>query len=158
MRVLRGQRPAGKIKQGFSLVEAVVGMCVAGIMFVALYAGLVWGFSTLRMARENLRATQIILEKMETIRLYTWEQLTVETNFLPTNFTASYYPPGETNASGSGTLYTGTLAVTPLAFGSNYDDDIAMVTVNLEWTTGQTPRQRSLSTYVSRYGLQNYIW
>jgi type II secretory pathway pseudopilin PulG len=159
MRFIRKQtKPPGNVEGGFSLVEAIIGMCIASVMFIALYAGLLWGFSTLRLARDNLRATQIILEKMETIRLYTWEQITVKTNFLPAQFTASYYPPGLTNASGSGTLYSGTLTITPVAFGSNYDDDMAVVTVNVEWTTGQIPRRRTLSTYVSQYGLQNYIW
>lgn len=144
--------------RAFSLVEALIGMALAGIMFSALYAGLAWSYSSLRLTRENLRATQIITEKMETIRLYSWEQLTVQTNFLPTNFIASYYPPGTTNSTGIGTLYTGRLAVTPVSFGCNYDDDLMKITVTLEWTTGGLPRSRSLSTFVSQYGLQNYIW
>jgi hypothetical protein len=32
------------------------------------------------------------------------------------------------------------------------------VIVTLNWTTGKLPRTRSISTYVSRYGLQNYIY
>lgn len=141
----------------FSIVEAIVGTGVVGIMFVSLYAGLASGFSTIRMARENLRATQVILEKMETIRLYTWEQLT-ETNFLPTNFTATYYPPGSTNSAGTGPTYFGTLTITQVNFGTTYDDELAVVTVSVTWDTAGVNRTRSLSTYVSPFGLQNYIW
>jgi len=144
--------------RAFSLLEALVGMVLAGIMCGALYAGLAWSFTSLRLTRENLRATQILTEKMETIRLYTWEQLTVETNFLPTNFTARYYPAGATNGVGAGTLYEGRLQVSPLAFGANYDDDLVKVTVEVDWTTGGLRRSRKLSTFVSQYGLQNYIW
>jgi type II secretory pathway pseudopilin PulG len=145
-------------RRAFSIMEALVGMMLAGIMFVALYAGLAWSFTSLRLTRENLRATQILTEKMETIRLYTWEQLTVETNFLPTNFTATYYPPGETNSTGAGTWYEGRMTVTPVSFGCNYDEDMVKVTVAVDWTTGSLRRTRSLSTFVSQYGLQNYIW
>lgn len=144
--------------RAFSLVEALVGMAVAGILFMALYASLAWSFTSLRLTRENLRATQILTEKMETIRLYSWEQLTVETNFLPTNFVATYFPPGATNSYGSGTLYEGRLRLTPVAFGTDYDEDIRKVTVEVEWTTGGLRRNRSLSSFVSQYGLQNYIW
>lgn len=142
----------------FTLVEACVAMGLAGVVFLGLYASLAWGFASLRLTRENLRATQIITEKMETIRLYTWDQLTVISNFLPTKFTATYYPPGETNTYGIGTLYSGTLTVEPVAFGTNYDDDLRKVTVEVTWITGGLPRKRQLTTFVSQYGMQNYVW
>lgn len=145
-------------ERGFSLVEALVGMCLVGIIGLALYASLTWSFTSLRLTRENLRATQILTEKMETVRLYAWEQLTVETNFVPTNFTATYYPPGATNNSGAGTVYDGRVELTPVSFGTSYDEDIRKMTVEVEWTTGGVRRQRKLSTFVSQYGLQNYIW
>jgi len=151
-------RPARRRALGFSLVEALVGMAIAGTLLVALYASLAWGFASLRLTRENLRATQILTEKMETIRLYAWDQLTVETNFLPTNFTATYYPPGTTNSFGAGTLYSGKLSLTSVSLGTDYDDDIRRITVEVEWTTAGIKRRRSLSTYVSQYGLQNYVW
>lgn len=145
-------------REAFSIVEAAVGMALAGIVFGALYASLAWSFTSLRLTRENLRATQILTEKMETIRLYAWDQLIDDTNFLPSTFTASYYPPGATNAFGAGTLYSGRLTVTPVSYGTDYDDDLRQVKVEVEWTTGGLRRQRSLTTLVSQYGLQNYIW
>jgi prepilin-type N-terminal cleavage/methylation domain-containing protein len=140
---------------GFSLVESIMGMAVFGIAFLSLYGGLASGFSTIRMARENLRATQIILEKMETIRLYNWEQLNTK-DFVPTTFQGSYYPPGQTN--GVGVVYNGTVSLKKANLGANYDDDMALLTVQVDWTTGGVSRSRSQSTYVSRYGLQNYVW
>lgn len=133
-------------------------MGLAGVIFLGLYASLAWGFASLRLTRENLRATQILTEKMETIRLYTWDQLTVISNFLPTTFSATYYPPGETNTYGTGTIYDGKLNVESTAFGTNYDDDMRKVTVEVTWVTGGLSRKRSLTTFVSQYGMQNYIW
>jgi type II secretory pathway pseudopilin PulG len=144
--------------RAFTLVEACVAMGLVGVIFIGLYASLAWGFASLRLTRENLRATQILTEKMETIRLYTWDQVTVISNFLPTTFTATYYPPGETNTYGTGTIYSGTLSVEPVAFGTNYDDDMRKVTVKVNWVTGGLPRSRSLTTFVSQYGMQNYVW
>src|ERR1051325_3009125 len=80
----------------FSLVEAVVGMGVIGTVVGALMSGITTGTFTMRMARENLRATQIMLEKVETIRLYSWEQIKTP-NFIPSSFTATYDPQGLPN-------------------------------------------------------------
>src|SRR5205807_1182296 len=75
---------------GFSLLEASIGMGVIGTVIGAMLSGITTGTLTMRMTRENLRATQIMLEKVETIRLYNWDQVT--TNFIPATFTNSYDP------------------------------------------------------------------
>ncbi len=49
------------------MIEVTIGMGVIGTTCAALLTGITSGFFTMRMARENLRATQIILEKVETI-------------------------------------------------------------------------------------------
>ena len=89
-----------RIKQiGFSLVEAMVGIGLVGIVFVSLYAGISSGITIIQSARENLRATQIIVERMETVRLCSWEQITSGTN-LPISFIEYYYPKGLGNKQG----------------------------------------------------------
>ena len=79
----------------FTLVEVLIAMCVMGMAAVAFYAGVSWGFGVVQVARENLRATQVLAEKMDTFRLYTFEQVT-SNSFIPTTFISSYY--GATNA------------------------------------------------------------
>ena len=54
---------------GFSLVEVVIAMAVAGVSVIALLSAISSGMLTMQMARENVRATQIMLEKTETLRL-----------------------------------------------------------------------------------------
>ena len=135
------------------------------MMFAALYAGLAYGFNIIKMARENTRATQIMLEHMEIIRLYTWEQLTNTGTgkFLPTNkFTVPYYSVGGTNSS---LLYTARVQVgyAPMTgvgiFNACYSNDMRKITVQLEWgQLGNTPRKRTMTTYVTRNGLQKYVW
>jgi Tfp pilus assembly protein PilV len=157
MKVGLNQRSGSpRSRGGFSLIDALFAMVIAGFMFVALYAGMAFGFRLIKMARENTRATQIMLEKMETLRLYTWTQVT-NTGFIPTNkFTVPYYALGGTNTS---LLYTGQVIIAACPIGASYSDNMRKVTVQLEWSPiGGTNRTRTMSTYVTRNGLQNYVW
>ncbi len=140
----------------FSLMDALFAMAVAGFMFLALYAGLAFGFKVIKMARENTRATQIMLEKMETIRLYTWNQIT-NPGFIPTNqFVVPYYSVGATNTS---LLYTGRISIAPCPIATTYAGNMRKVTIRVDWLPyDSTNRSRTMSTYVTRNGLQNYVW
>src|SRR5437867_13356467 len=85
----------------YSFVEVLVGSAVFGLGLVSLLSGIASAFSFTQLAREDLRATQIMLERMETIRLYNWDQINGSNNFvIPTIFTNAYYPPGLSTASG----------------------------------------------------------
>src|SRR5256885_4625688 len=99
--------PALAGNAGFSLVEVTVGMAVIGTAVVALFSGFTSGFFTMQMARENLRATQIMLEKTETLRLYSWDQVTTP-GFIPLTFTAPY-DPNATNGVAN-IIYSGAMA------------------------------------------------
>lgn len=139
----------------FSLVEATVGMALISTVVGALFSGFTTGFFTMQMARENLRATQIMLEKVETIRLYSWDQITT-TNFIPTTFTAAYDPQAPNGQQGL--TYQGTMTITDAPIGTSYANDMKLVTVTLNWKTGNLNRTRQFSSYISRYGLQDYIY
>ena len=138
----------------FSLIEATVGMAVISTVVGAMLSGITSGTFTMRMARENLRATQIMLEKVETIRLYSWDQVNTA-GFIPTNFTATYDPHG---APSVGLTYSGTMTVTPAPIAASYSDDMRMVTVHLSWQTAGLQRDREFISYIARNGLQDYIY
>lgn len=142
--------------RAFTLVEALVAMAIVGVVFVSLYAGIAHGFYTIQIARENLRATQIMIEKTEVIRLLTWSQLN-SNNFLPTTFTAPYDPnPGP--KSGPGAVYTGTITITNAGLSTAYDGDLKKVYVKVTWKTRNQVRSREMTTYCSKYGVQNYLF
>jgi len=138
----------------FSLAEAIVGMAVIGTVVGAMLSGITTGTFTMRMARENLRATQIMLEKVETIRLYSWGQVT-NTGFIPSTFFATYDPQGTPSV---GLTYTGRISIAKAPVGSTYSNDMRMITVDLFWKTGGLQRQRQFSSYIARNGLQDYIY
>src|SRR3954465_8521979 len=75
---------------GFTLIEGIIGVGAMGILIVSLYTGMTTGFGVVRMARENLRATQGLQEKFGTIRLYTWDQIN-DTNYISPTFTNALY-------------------------------------------------------------------
>ena len=132
----------------------MIGVVVIGVVFTALYAGMTTGFQAVRSARENLRATQILLEKFESLRLYNWEQITSTNNYIPSDFTNHYV----LNPTTAGTVYIGRVSIVPAPLTEVYAEDMRQVTVSVEWTSGNTPRSRSFTSYVAKYGLQHYIY
>src|SRR5262245_55634472 len=104
---------------GFSLVEVTIAMGVVGMAATALFSGFTSGFFTMQLARENLRATQVLLEKTETLRLYSWDQINTP-GFIPPTFT-SFYDPNDTN-SVNGIVYSGTMVITNCPISSSYND------------------------------------
>jgi Tfp pilus assembly protein PilV len=137
----------------FSLLEVLIAMVVVGTSAVAMFSGINTGFFTMQLARENLRATQIMLEKTETLRLYNWDQISA----LNTIAIQENYDPYNTNAN-SGIVYTGNIQITNSALGTSYSSKMKLVTVTLNWMTGGLSRTRSFTTYITQNGLQAYIY
>jgi type II secretory pathway pseudopilin PulG len=149
-----------------SLVELLMAVFVMSVIFLALFAGISVSFNLLQMARENLRATQVIVSRMEGLRLVAWgsDQL-FNTNIVPTTFTDSFYPPGFGSTNDDGTIYHGTMTITTnpvLSPAASYSSNLAMVTVTVTWTNGGygmiNSHTRSMTTYVAKYGMQNYVY
>lgn len=139
------------------MAEVLVGVAILGILFVTLYAAFSSGFAVIQLARENLRATQVIQEKMETIRLYSWDQINTP-GFIPKEFEAPFYPVGAHAGLEPGLTYYGKVAISDAPMGESYGAEVKLVKVTLKWTSGRLERQREVQTFVSRYGLQNYIY
>jgi hypothetical protein len=145
-------------QMAFALVEVVVGAGLLGIMMISLYGGMSSGFAVTQLARENLRGTQIMLERMEGIRLYNWDQLTTS-NMIPASFTNYYYPLAA-NGESKGIAYKGTMLITNASMtpSATYSTNMRIVTVSISWKSGKVQRNRSMSTYVSKNGIQNYVF
>jgi len=139
----------------FSLAEVSVGVAILGTVFAALLTGFANGMFTMQMARENLRATQIMLEKMETIRLYSWDQIN-SNGYIASTFTAKYDP--QATSDHQGVTYAGTMLITNAPLSTSYAANMKLVVVTLNWKTGKLNRTRQFKSYVSRYGMQDYIY
>jgi len=157
----RSQGGANKSKRfgGFTLVEVMIGVVILALVVVTMFALLSAGFAIVRLNRENLRATQIMLNRIEGLRLYNWSQLT-SGGMVPTKFSEYYYPVGTTN-SNQGTLFSGEVAIDPAVQNppSTYSSTMMRrVTVRVSWKSGKLQYNRQMITYVSEYGLQNYLF
>jgi len=142
---------------GFTLTETLVAMVIAGVMLPSLFTGLASSFSTMQATRENLRATQIIVQRMEAARLAPFKTLQDPTAY-PTNSTEYYSPSGQPSGKG-GTAYTVTYnwAPGPSSLPPSYRTNMMLVTVTAAWTSARVPRTRSMQSYVARYGIQRDI-
>ncbi len=156
--------PRGRHEAAYTFLEVIIGVLVLGIMMLSLYAGFSSGFALVQVSRENVRATQILMQKMETIRLYKWNQVT-NPAYLKPSFGEWYFPSG-TNTKSAGTYYSGFLSVRsapgiPPAYAKNMRSVIATVywTNYPRWPrTNIIVRTREMQTLVARYGLQSYIF
>jgi prepilin-type N-terminal cleavage/methylation domain-containing protein len=156
-RLAAGRAALSRQRDAFTLVEIMIAVSMLAVMIVSLYAGISFGFTSINLSRQKLRATQIALEKMEIVRMYSWEQIN-SNGFVPRNFTAAFFPGLTTNDPGSGLVYSGETIITNTAVNSAYDASMRMVTVKVYWTNAAISQQLEMSTYVSQYGLQRYIY
>jgi Tfp pilus assembly protein PilV len=163
MRISIYRRAAlGGSRLAFTLVEVLVATLMITVAITSLYIGVGQTYMFTLENELNLRAMQLLSEQMETIRLYTWTQLT-NNGYIPTTFTNYYYPPGTSNGVG-GVVFTGTLTITNASLTEGYSNDVRQVsaTVNwnpgTNWSTGSAQHQLQVSTLVAHYGMQNYVY
>ncbi len=150
--------PPSRTRAGMTLAEVMVGVGVMGIMSVSLYAGFAFAFAEIRLAQENVRATQILEERMEVVRLLNWDQVVNLPGYIPMSFTAPFYADNPTNPPSGAFSYTGTVLVTNAPVTETYANDLRMIQIQVSWPSGNVIRQRQMTTFVAQYGVQKYIY
>lgn len=142
---------------GFTFVETLVAVLTGAVMLTALYSSFTFGVGAVKLTRENLRATQIMLQQLETLRLSSFSAIPTGT------FTDYYDPTGVTNGT-HGAIYTITVTTnTPTSADMPvqpvyYMSKMLKVTVTATWTNSSQVRTRSLQTYASQNGIQSYVY
>ena len=134
-----------------------MGVAVMGIMLVTLYGGFAFSVAQTRVARENVRATQILQQKMEVVRLYNWTAVNTP-GYIPTSFTEAFYANTPTNSATGNFLYSGTVVVTNAPIPESYTNNMRMIKIQVTWKSGNVTRKRQMTTFVSQYGLQRYVY
>jgi Tfp pilus assembly protein PilE len=152
------------LEKGYTLAEVLVAGAILGLVATSLYGAFSAGFCLIQSTREDLRATQIMVQKMEAVRLFTWTQVADTNNYLVPTFTEPYDPLGVTNNC-AGASYTGYVTASVPAVGDlpeAYRTNMRTITVSLYWTnylgTKAILHKREMQTRVARNGMQNYIW
>ena len=142
---------------GFTLAETLVALLTGALMLAALYASFAFGYSAVKLTQEDLRATQILVQRMEILRLTSFSEIQNGTS-------TDYYDPSAVNDAKAGTVYT--ITVTTNAPTSSdmpvqpvyYMNKMRKVTVTATWTNSNKLRTRSLLTYASQNGIQSYVY
>jgi type II secretory pathway pseudopilin PulG len=143
---------------GFTLSELMVAMGIGSFVFISLYAGVTHSVAAVQRAKENLRATQIIMEKFEVIRLYNWSQINTP-GFIPSQFTEYYRPAADSiDNKDVGVRYQGTLTLTNADVSPAYSNTMKKVVAEVSWATGSVTNTRTMETFVSEHGIQNYLY
>ena len=131
-------------------------MGMLGMMVVSLYGGISSGFATVKAAREGLRASQILSEKMEEFRTFAWAEIT-STN-IPLTFNSYFYPTNLINTTNSGVMYSGNVTITNANVTEPYNSSLRMISVDLTWQSGNRTHTRNMQTLVSQYGMRSYVY
>ena len=151
-------KAASRRDAGFTLVEAVVSFAIFGVCFGALLEGLTWSVSSVKFARETVRATQIMEDKLDTVRLYSWDQITTP-GFITNKFYAPFSPTSALWGSNApGLTYTGSITIAAAPLTESYQTNMMQVRIDLYWPSSPAVRHAQMSTFVSKYGLQGYIY
>jgi uncharacterized protein (TIGR02598 family) len=141
----------------FTLIEVVIAVGVLAVMVVALYASFALGFAQIQTSRESVRATQIITHKMEMIRLLNWDQV-ISAGYVPSSFTSSFYSDDPASNSLSGIIYNGTVQLTTPSMSETYASNMRQIKVRVTWTSNGIGHQKEMTTFVTQYGMQKYIY
>lgn len=133
---------------GFSLIEVAIASLVIGILVASILSTVTHGFSILSRFRQTLRANQILQQELETIRTYSWSQMTNASNF------------GSSNYYDGSLLYVSTRSITNYSnsttYGTNY---MKKVTVSITWTNAPGKvANKTMTTLFTQGGLNDYLY
>jgi prepilin-type N-terminal cleavage/methylation domain-containing protein len=149
-------------QKGFTLIEVMLAVVIAAVIFAAVGYGLTTGYRIVQISREEMRANQICLSRMEGIRLCRWDTQLFATNIVPHTFTDYFYPVGLASETNAFVVYHGTVTLNTnftLSPNPSYISNLCKVTVQVTWTTKNNLVQtQTVSTLISKNGVQNYIF
>jgi type II secretory pathway pseudopilin PulG len=132
-------------KDGFTLLEAMVATMILGFVLASVLAVLSQCARYLTDIRRSARASQMLQQEMEYVRLLDWSTLQSLTN--------RFTDPSDTNH-----IYTGTITQSAYSsYGST--TTVEEVTLTVTWTNQVgCILTNNLTTLVSNGGLNKYIF
>lgn len=135
-------------RAGFSLLEVSISSLVIAIFISSILTTVISGYAVLDRSRETLRANQIIQQELETLRTYSWSQVTNAANFYTTNY------------ADQGNSYKVTRMLTNYNNSTSYSTNyMRKVTVSVVWTNGPGKTiTKDMTTLISQGGLNDYIY
>jgi hypothetical protein len=131
----------------------MVGFLILGITIAALCGGFSFGFNTIKLSQEEVRADQILVQRLETLRVYNWTN--VINGYVTTNFPAYY----STSNAVHGVTYNVSVSVSPFvpsATLESYSNTLRQVTARVSWFSEGMNHTRTMMTLVSTNGIATF--
>lgn len=135
----------GSKLKAFTLVELMVGMTLAGIIFAGAFSGMKTGFDIVEEARDQARVTQLLQSEIERMRTLNWSDISA----LPAKESISL---DGALASSYRDRYSFIRTIQ-----SNGTDRV-IVTITANWQNSGRSRDRSMLTGFSKDGLYDYYY
>jgi prepilin-type N-terminal cleavage/methylation domain-containing protein len=170
MKVKQSKGNTLRVRAAFTLVEVIMAVAISAIVFLGLFYGITMGYSLIKTQRANLRATQIMVSRLEGLRLENWAQVNSST-YIQNTFTDYFYPVGLGGFYSNSVIYTGSMVVAAMpaniqASSPGYSGSMRAVTVQVGWQeihqnyggTVTNSFVKTLTTYVAQNGVQNYVY
>ena len=155
---------ANRREAGDSFAKLLTGIAILSVAATGLYGALTPAYRVIRSTRENLRASQLVMQKAETLSLITPGQAGDTNNYSKPLFVESSNPRRATCRS-AGVQYAGYLS--PGAPAASKQPGAVRspgqpVTVTLCWTNfdGGKPivQQREVQARLAPNGAPKYLW
>lgn len=122
--------------RGTTLLEASIAACTAALFLGSLFTLNMAAMKSMRTAREAAAASQVLQQRIESMRIANWHQIT-DADWLSSNLLNA-------NASGSGTLNGVSESLTLMPYGSTNVGNTQLVRAN--GTTQIVSRNTNLLT------------
>ena len=149
---------------GHACDELMVTAAFLGVVIAWLYGAFSAEFFNIRATREKLCTSRIVMEKAESLRLFTAKQICDTNNCRKPLFVEPYDPRGVTGDPGR-PQYVGYASAAGPAGGDLPNagrPNMRPVTVTLYWTNyiGAKPvvHSRQMQTRLARNGMPKYVW
>ncbi len=170
-----------RIRQlAFTLAELLVSVALVSVVVVSLYGGIVQGMVIVDVGRDNMRATQLMVNTMEVVRLYNWDQIN-SNGYIPTNFVTELYPTNtarsavpvveeqilveeeiqlapEYREKNPNRMCSVDIRFSTPNFGTSYDTNMRQIDIRVTWTNQNVVRWRTMSSLIAEEGLQKYVF
>jgi hypothetical protein len=150
---------------GDSSTKMLTGIACLTVAATALYGAFTPAYRVIQSTREELRASQIVMQKAEALRLVDRTQVCDTNNYGKPLFVEPYNPRRVTPTPG-GVQYAGYLSTTsPTAVGERANTPRShprSVTVTLCWTNSEdakpTVHRREVQARLAPNGMPKYLW
>jgi hypothetical protein len=140
-----GQRATAGREGGHGLIEVMFATVALTMVVTGLYGAFSFGFATIKIAQEDLGADQMMVQKLETLRVYDWSKIT-----------GGYVPTSPSLRTNGGTIYSLTMAIDAAPLTESYSNTLRQATISVAWVSGGVTRRRSMTTLVSQNGIETY--